>query len=607
MTVNSFCFQTSAAIGRRLSKDTTAWLTSSPPDMNTRRRSHLDIAHTKSLTIDDAPSSDKTKYLTLSHVNLPVISQAATMRLAGSDIKVRPRMPSPPRSPAAMRNLPTPKINISDTSLYETVVPDKPRATHSRSKSLDNKPMNLTLVEIPTTPSTATTTSTAKNNEKQTVNYATLEHKVNLKTIKNNTKSNENSNVEKCSYAEMTQTQKQTVLKQVKNEDKPQVAPKSNALKQIQARAYSAPESYRTQAPTVIYIPEETFKSDYKKCFETFPKEKRAQDGHRSRYDTARCGSMGRSSSVPEQRYVVTAADAQKRRKEAPVVTIQHTSDSHHPIITRTFTNPQANKPVARTITQTTPSNVQATPTRQPTPSTQTRVLTHALSTPSRSTQYYSSQSFDTPKRSSLAQCHAYSLDTPRNAKTCYDGKSNKTHATPLRTTSQHQASCDDSARNAPFHYNADIIRSVHHHPYQTEVLPRSHHLSFDSSTKQTVVAPARSTSLQSKSPSKCTPKRNPGILQHASKSIETPPRSSSLHQNVIPPARTSSLQHAASAEATPTRTPGILKTRRRSRSRDLEVDLPIGPGSPRDTCDAQNREILLTIKRQTHGYIKPP
>lgn len=437
------------------------------------------------------------------------------MRLAGPDIKVRPRMPSPPRSPVAtMRNLPTPKINISDTSLYETVVPEKPKPTHNRSKSLDNKPMNLTLVEIPT----------AKNNEKQTVNYATLEHKVNLKTIKNNTKPNE---ADKCSYAEMTQTQKQTILKQVKNEDKPQVAPKSNALKQIQSRAYSAPESYR-QTPTVIYIPEETFKSDYKKCFETFPKEKR--DGHRSRYDTSRCGSMGRSSSVPEH------AISEKRKKD-PVVTIQHSKDSHHPTITRTFQNPQATK---------TP-----TPTRKTTPSTQTRVLTHALSTPARSTQYYSSQSFEAPPRSSLAQCHAHSLD--------------------LR-----------HPRTENFH-GVDIIRAVHHNPY--EVLP-----------KQPITAPTRTTSLQPKSP-----KRAQGILQHSSKSMETPPRSSSLHQHVIPPARTTSLQHAVSAEATPTRTPGILKTRRRSRSRDLEGDIPP------DTCDAQNREILLTIKRQTHGYIKPP
>lgn len=648
--------------------------------MNTRRRSHLDITHTKSLTIEDTAATDRTKYLTLSHVNLPIISQAATLRLAGSDVKARPRLPSPPRSPVApIRNLPTPKINISDTSLYDTVIPDKPRATHGRSKSLDNKPLNLTLVEIPNTPSTSittnTTTTAAKNNEKQTVNYATLEHKVTLKTIKNNTKCNENSNAEKCSYSEMSQSQKQTILKQAKNEDKPQVPPKNNALKQMQTRAYSAPESYRSQPTTVIYIPEEKFKSDYKKCFETFPKEKRCQEGHRSRYDAARCGSMGRSSSVPEQRYVVTARpdvpEPPRRRKDGPVVTIQHqTSESPHKTLSRTFSNSQAtpNQSSSKTqststtrsintqsatsrgasTTQDTPNktatNAQATPIRNAStrtgnaPSTPARIVTNSQATPTRTSQYYSS-SFDAPLRQSVGAYHGFetpvtNLHHSRNSQSfdvpsrnyfhqhkghSHDSPSTKGHPTPARTSSLSQktsSSYDDSPRRAPYQFAADIIRSTgHHHALHSDSRP--HHQNYDSSNSAHVTTPARSSSLQQPAVQKTaanqvkgTPKRNPGILQYSSKSLETPPRSSNLHQHVAPvvaPIRTTSLQHAASAEATPTKTPGILKTRRRSRSRELDGELPPAPSSPRDSCDAQNREILLTIKRQTHGYMKPP
>lgn len=204
---------TSNAIGRRLSKDSSSWLSNSPPDLNSRRKSHLDIMHTKSLSVsenvlDDTPKStlnlstshcqDQTKYneygkelLCKSMTLTPVISKAATIRLASSGSldapkppKLRPRLPSPPKSPVmAFHSSRTPKISISDVdnlNLYDTILLKDETATkkpsknsHSRSKSLDNKHFNFgaTIVDIGTTDE--------KNNEtdKQTVSYATLEHK----------------------------------------------------------------------------------------------------------------------------------------------------------------------------------------------------------------------------------------------------------------------------------------------------------------------------------------------------------------------------------------------------------------------------------------------
>lgn len=482
--------QTSNAIGRRLSKDATSWLTSSPPDLNSRRKSHLDITHTKSFSVSDNVLDDpkgtqndfnnSTKFFTVgpgkyteynkellskSMVLTPVISKAATLRLASSGtteapkpVKTRPRLPSPPPSPVMdFRNSKTPKISISDAScenlnVYDTILPKeeekKTRSTHTRSKSLDGKHLNFTptMVEIENV-------DTQKNNmkaEKQTVNYATLEHKKNnfeteadkaknvnekfanikstnvskerqitqegrspvgknvplpvvdvkktpvkdFKTIRNNTKDEKNVFDKKqvpppkvdnlkgtefkpdpeAMYAEPHKIRKekkereeqttprktQVQAKQPEPAAKPKVPPKSNALKQMQTRAYSAPETGFKQSPaTILYIPEETLKKktlpecNYyperkfhrpetepsrectERCFQTFPARTCPYThpvSHRSRVESdRRFATTERSSSVPEQRYFVTAKPEEqhrKRRTDNPVVILQHSSRS---------------------------------------------------------------------------------------------------------------------------------------------------------------------------------------------------------------------------------------------------------------------------------------
>jgi len=589
-----------------------------------------------------------------------------------------------------MRNFPTPKINISDASVYDSIVPEKPKSSHSRSKSLD-KPVNLTLVDIPV--STAPTTSknnatvavaTTKNNEKQTVNYATLEHKVTLKTIKNNTKLNE-THPDRCSYAEMSQSQKQSVLKQTKNnsnEDKQtNTTPKSNALKQIQKRANSAPESYKTQPPTVVYIPDDEIRREYKKCFETFPKEKRCQDGHRSRYDTPRGGSMGRSRSVPEQKYIITAKEGKepsKVRKEGPVVSLQHSSQhvDPHMTITRTFANTstparsiqhgasleragktgQANNPRSASRPEPPSSNTRSISTQSSANrGTNTRPSMPSASsqaTPSRSSQYYSSQPFEgTPIKLPIGPFQSKPFENTdfNHSRATAEAINKSIHSTPSRSNAgQHRSQSfeasprgitkpltnpakvspskrsisqrsEDAARCAAYQIVSDLIRANYVQDRQDNPVQysRTQAHSFDSQSlgsqhQHNMGAPPRSSSLQQSAPArsiptnKGTPKRAHDILQHSSKSLDTPPRSSSLHQypaQVTAPTRTASLQHAASADATPTRTQGILKNRRRSRSRELEE----GRLSPGDTCDNHNREILLTIKKQSQGYMKPP
>lgn len=209
--------QTSRAIGRRLSKDASSWFTNSPPDLNTRRKSHLDVMHSKSLSVsenvlDESPKSafnlnataylfnaDPTKYNECgkdASKSLPlptIISKAATLRLASSgsldapkSAKIRPRLPSPPKSPVIeFRTARPPKINISDAdnlNVYDTIISKEEKSikkngksSHNRSKSLDNKHLNFqtTTIDIFSPDGRLETV------DKQTVNYATLEHKKN--------------------------------------------------------------------------------------------------------------------------------------------------------------------------------------------------------------------------------------------------------------------------------------------------------------------------------------------------------------------------------------------------------------------------------------------
>ncbi|KAK6640098.1 hypothetical protein RUM43_008375 [Polyplax serrata] len=198
--------QTSKAIGRRLSKDASSWLTSSPPDLNSRRKSHLDVMHAKSLSVsenvlDETPhcaldfkgssGCDKEK-VSSSILLTPVMSKSATLRLAsggGLDTsklaRVRPRLPSPPTSPGEeFRNNRTPKINVSDAenfNLYETInLKEESKAkktvkgSHCRSRSLDNKHLSFetTIVNIATSGDDSIGASNS-----HTVSYATLQHK----------------------------------------------------------------------------------------------------------------------------------------------------------------------------------------------------------------------------------------------------------------------------------------------------------------------------------------------------------------------------------------------------------------------------------------------
>ena len=203
--------QASKTIGRRLSKDVSSWLTTSPPDLSSRRKSYMDIIRPKSLSVSDnildgnikskmnvsdsnfnildqTKTSDYAKELCAKSTSLnATISKAATLRLASSGstnvpktMKVRPRLPSPTKSPVlGFRGSQTPKISISDVDncgLYETIksknepTGKKPtRGLHSRSKSLDNKNLNFEtkLVDI----------LSAESSSSQIVSYTTLEHK----------------------------------------------------------------------------------------------------------------------------------------------------------------------------------------------------------------------------------------------------------------------------------------------------------------------------------------------------------------------------------------------------------------------------------------------